>query len=58
MVGEIAALNNSSGFEWAEKMEDRNKLWKARHNVWYAGLALRPGSKASHVYIQTIRLQC
>ena len=40
-------MNNYSGFEWAEKQEDRNKLWKARHNAWYASLALRPGAKVS-----------
>lgn len=32
-----------SGFEWATKAEDRNRLWNARHNAYYAGKALRKG---------------
>jgi D-lactate dehydrogenase (cytochrome) len=26
--------------------EDRNRLWRARHNAWFASKALRPGSEA------------
>nr|XP_054749420.1 probable D-lactate dehydrogenase, mitochondrial isoform X2 [Lytechinus pictus] len=44
-VGDIVAMNGGSNFEWATKMEDRNKLWKARHDIWYASLAVRPGCK-------------
>jgi len=35
-----------SDFQWADKPEDRNRLWAARHNMYYAGLALRPGAQA------------
>ena len=35
-----------SDFNWATRTEDRNRLWKARHNAYYAGKALRPGAEA------------
>ena len=38
-------MNNGSNFSWAKEMEDRNRLWKARHNMYYAALAVKPGSK-------------
>lgn len=34
------------GFEWAVTPEERTRLWQARDNTLYAGLALRPGAKA------------
>ena len=46
MVGEICTEFGGSGFRWATKPEDRNKLWQARHDAAYACLALRPGKKA------------
>jgi D-lactate dehydrogenase (cytochrome) len=33
-------------FEWASHLEDRARLWQARHDALYAALALRPGSRA------------
>jgi D-lactate dehydrogenase (cytochrome) len=39
----VAKSHGADGFAWATKPEDRTKLWKARHSVYFAGLALRPG---------------
>lgn len=45
LVQEIAGENGGSGFRWATTPEDRSRLWQARHNAYYAALALRPGSR-------------
>jgi len=44
-VGEIAADNGGGDFRWATRPEDRNTLWQARHDAYYAAIALRPGAK-------------
>ena len=36
VVEDISKNNNGSEFKWAESTEDRNKLWKARHEIYYA----------------------
>lgn len=43
----ITQDNGGSHFSWAKEAEKRNELWAARHNAWYAALALCPGSKVS-----------
>jgi D-lactate dehydrogenase (cytochrome) len=41
----IASEGGALGFEAALDAESRNRLWKARHDVHYACLAIRPGAK-------------
>ena len=41
--GEIAAELGGGPFTWTTKPEARTKLWAARHDAYWAGLALRPG---------------
>jgi D-lactate dehydrogenase (cytochrome) len=45
-VGEITGSHNGSGFVWAADNTERTKLWRARHDAYYASLALRPGARA------------
>ena len=42
-VAAIAQANGGGAFAWANRPEDRSRLWKARHEAYYAALALRPG---------------
>jgi|LauGreSuBDMM15SN_2_FD.fasta_scaffold02410_1 D-lactate dehydrogenase (cytochrome) len=45
MLQMLAEEVGGSGFAWAEKPEDRSRLWKARHSCYHANIALRPGSR-------------
>tara|TARA_B100000686_G_C16558501_1_gene846491 strand:- start:92 stop:1018 length:927 start_codon:yes stop_codon:yes gene_type:complete len=36
VVEEISKNNQASEFKWAENTDERNKLWKARHEVYYS----------------------
>lgn len=44
-VKEIAQANGAAAFEWAERPEDRSRLWQARHDIWWANMGLRPGAQ-------------
>lgn len=39
----ITAEHGARGFQWATDAEARGRLWKARHDGYWAALALRPG---------------
>jgi D-lactate dehydrogenase (cytochrome) len=44
-VQALAVERGGRGFEWATRLEDRERLWQARHTAYYAALALRPGAR-------------
>ncbi len=39
----LAQDAGGSGFAWAERPEERSRLWKARHQCYHANMALQPG---------------
>ena len=45
MVQTIASEHGGAHFAWTTKPEDREKLWRARHDVVYAVKALREGGQ-------------
>ncbi|MCS6853375.1 MAG: FAD-binding protein [Elioraea sp.] len=60
-IGHLRALaeaNGCAGFAFARDDEERARLWRARHDAYYAALALRPGAKgwATDVCVPISRL--
>ena len=44
-VQAIADEHRGMGFEWSATPEERSRLWAARHNAYFACLALRPSAR-------------
>ena len=42
LFGEIASDFGGNDFEWTSNNEERNKLWKARHDAYWSCKAVRP----------------
>jgi D-lactate dehydrogenase (cytochrome) len=46
LVQGLAGERGGRGFEWATHLEDRERLWQARHDALYAALGLRANARA------------
>lgn len=45
IFGDIAAENGGGEFRWTNDPEERDRLWRARHDAYLASFLLRPGAK-------------
>jgi D-lactate dehydrogenase (cytochrome) len=45
LAEEIAAGFGATGFRWSTDTAERNRLWKARHDAYWAVMAMFPGHK-------------
>ena len=46
LAEQLAGEHGGQGFAWETTPAGRERLWKARHDVYYAARAVRPGSEA------------
>ncbi|NCO85306.1 MAG: FAD-binding protein [Rhodobacterales bacterium] len=46
VFGEVVAAQGGAGFQWSAQAEDRARLWRMRHEAYWAILASRPGARA------------
>jgi D-lactate dehydrogenase (cytochrome) len=44
LAEKLAAEHGGNGFDWQTTPEGRERLWKARHDVYFASRALKPGA--------------
>ena len=58
LFGEIAEEFGGGPFQWTVQPEERNRLWTARHDAYWAAKGLRPGSQplATDVCVPISRL--
>ncbi len=58
MFREIGEAEGLVRLDFAESTDDRNRLWKARHDAYWAALSLRPGAEslATDVCVPVSRL--
>lgn len=47
VLDEICKQNSCKAFNWASDLEQRNKLWLARHHIWFAMKAQNPNRKVN-----------
>jgi D-lactate dehydrogenase (cytochrome) len=45
-VQAIAREHGAAAFDWANRPEERSRLWEARHNAYFACLQLKPGCRS------------
>ncbi|MEM7290006.1 MAG: FAD-linked oxidase C-terminal domain-containing protein, partial [Pseudomonadota bacterium] len=45
LFGEIASEFGGTSFEWVSKTEDRNRLWQARHDAYWAVTGMKAGKQ-------------
>jgi D-lactate dehydrogenase (cytochrome) len=43
LLESLSAEHGGQGFRWRKHLEDKDELWAARHNAYFATRALRPG---------------
>jgi D-lactate dehydrogenase (cytochrome) len=43
-IGDLARDNGGGEFHWSNLAEERAKLWRARHQAFYAAMAMRKGA--------------